>query len=86
MTEREEGRLIALTEILGRPDASDLLGLGGQPRGRVYTCGRDTRRNPESIKYALGVAYVQWRYQDAVDVSSIVSVRRAARLKMVRRA
>lgn len=70
----------AFAVLLSRPDPPDL-----PPRGYRYTLGRKPLRDPEAIKRDLGTAYVTWRRQEHTDgdVSCVVAVRRARRLRVV---
>lgn len=69
----------ALLQLLALPDPPELRG-----RGYTTTCPRDPLRNPDTLKRDLGTAYVEWRRQDHADVSSVISVRRSPRLRMVK--
>ncbi len=80
MSDRAIQRYDAWVNLLQRPDLSCL-----PARGRRWTCAGDAFRR-ETIKRDLASAYVQYRRTAHVDESAVVSLRKRARLQLVKRA
>jgi len=76
-TSRDDERSAAVIALLKLVDPPDLC------RGYRYVQARDPKRNPDEIKRQLGTAYVERRRQAHADLSTIVSLRRSAKLRLV---